>query len=594
MFRPTGHPFRAVIAVGLAALSILLVANAYVRYRASQQLLGASRWVEHTRAVSAQLQTVGSLLKDAETGQRGYLLTGDDGYLAPYRTAIRQLPGALRTLLGMISDNARQTQDMTRLEELSASKINELGRTIQLYQQGHPEAARAIVETNLGQNTMDDIRSTLDEMDATERILLTQREQSLRGVEAKERVGRILDLSIGLLALIAFGWAMYRMEAVRERSMVAIAESEEWLSTTLGSIGDAVIATDGHGNVRFLNRVATDLIQYSQSAAAGRPLPEVFQIYNETTRERAENPVAKAMATGKVVGLANHTVLVRPDGSEIAIDDSAAPILDREGNITGVVLVFRDVSAQREVEKAMRISEKLATAGKLAATVAHEINNPLEAAANLLYLLSDDSGLTEEGRSYLKLAEEQLSRVSHITRQTLAFYRDPRQPQPLLLKSVCERILDLYRPRFKNKSLQVDSHLEDNLRVFGTEGELAQVISNLVTNAIDATPQNGAVNIRVARGTDHQGVITVSDNGSGIAPQNVNKVFEPFFTTKKDVGTGLGLWVSKEIVEKLGGTIEATSPGENQGATFLVSLPLYDEESASSISGPGESAVAPG
>ena len=575
-----GRPIRAVVTLGLAALCVLLVANALVTYRATQQLIGASHWVEHTLAVDSQLQVVGSLVKDAETGQRGYLLTGDPGYLDPYSAAVQQLPSALQALGDMTADNPDQVQNVQQLKELTASKLAELRNTVELYQQGHADAARAMVQTNVGRNKMEEIRATLARMGANERKLLTQRQQSLQNVELKERIALILGLTIGLLAIVTLGWALHRMALVEERATAEVRESEEWLATTLGSIGDAVIATDANGHVRFMNPVAEELTLFKQSAAQGLPLNQVFPIFNETTREVTESPVEKAIATGKIVGLANHTVLVRGDGSEIAIDDSAAPILDRSGKITGVVLVFRDVSAQRQVEKAMRISEKLAATGKLAATVAHEINNPLEAAANLLFLMRDDAGLSPEGVQYLKLAEEQLARVAHITKQTLAFYRDPRQPEPLLLSAVCERIIDLYRPRFKNKGLELNAEYDNGLRVFATEGEVSQVISNLVANAIDATKPKGSVAIRVARGNDHQGVISVSDDGCGIAVQNAVRIFEPFFTTKKDVGTGLGLWVSKEIVEKLGGTIEVTSDGENRGATFAVSLPLYDSQKA--------------
>jgi PAS domain S-box-containing protein len=582
--RPASRSIRAVVSFGLAALCLLLLANAVARYRATEQLLSASQWVEHTLAVDTQIQTVGSLLRDAETGQRGYLISDQAEYLQPYQAAIRELPAALRTLSDMTSDNPAQVKSMQRLQVLTNNKLAELANTVELYQHGHPEEARAVVKTNLGKNDMDEIRVTLAEMDKTERILLSQR-QTLRGVEVKEQTSLILGLGLGLLAVIAFGWALYRIETVRQRATVAILESEEWLSTTLGSIGDAVIATDAEGNVRFMNRVAQDLTHRTQSGAQGRPLKEVFPIFNEVTRAIAESPVEKAIATGTVVGLANHTVLVRSDGSEIAIDDSAAPILDRFGKITGVVLVFRDVTEQRQIEKAMRISEKLAATGKLAATVAHEINNPLEAAANLLYLMGDDTGLSAETKHYLKLAEEQLSRVSHITRQTLAFYRDPKEPEPLGLSNVCDRIVQLYGPRFKNKAMQVSTQLDQDVVVFGTEGELMQVLSNLVTNAIDATKQNGTMRLSVERDGDHQGIISVSDDGCGIAAKDLPKVFEPFFTTKKDVGTGLGLWVSKEIVEKFGGTIAVSSPGENQGATFTIALPLYDAESEPRPSG---------
>lgn len=580
MQQKVSHPVRIGTVVGLIALCVVMLVNALLRYRATQQLLDANRQIEHTLAVEAQLENIGALLRDAETGQRGYLLTGQESYLQPYEVATQQLPAAMQRLGGMVADNPEQVKNVERLQNLTTSKLAELRNTVERYRQGHPDAARDLIQSNLGKRFMDEIRSTLANMDQIERNLLAQRKQSLKDVEFKEDVGLATGLFIGMLALIAFGWALDRIEIVRQRSTAALIESEEWLSTTLSSIGDAVIATDRDGSVRFLNPVAQRVTQCSQENAQGRPLREVFPIFNELTRQPAENPVDKVLATGLVVGLANHTVLVRPDGSEVAIDDSAAPILDRAGEVVGVVLVFRDVSHQREIEKAMRISEKLAAAGKLAATVAHEINNPLEAASNLLYLLRDEV-LSPDGRDYLKMAEEQMLRVSHIARQTLAFYRDPRHPAPLVLNAVCGRILELYRPRLANKKLHVSAEYAQEVVVFGTEGELTQVISNLISNAIDAVNYEGTVTVKVATGSDGKGFLSVSDDGSGIAPENIGKIFEPFFTTKKDVGTGLGLWVSKEIVEKLGGSITVRSAGKGQGATFSVTLPLYAREQSS-------------
>ena len=556
-----------------------MLANGVVRYRSSQQVLRANRWVEHTLAVNVQLQSVGSLLRDAETGQRGYLLTGNEGYLEPYENAVRQLPTGLARLREMILDNPEQSGNMQRLEELSSRKVTELQRTIDLYRSGKPDAARSIVLSNFGQHDMDEIRSVLAQMAQVEGNLLAERKKTLSNVEFRENVSLAISLFACILAVLAFGWAINRLEIVRERSTAALRESEEWLSTTLSSIGDAVIATDREGKVRFLNPVAQRATHFSQQAAEGRPLREVFPIFNEVTRQPTENPVDKVIATGNVVGLANHTVLVRPDGSEIAIDDSAAPILDREGKVSGVVLVFRDVSHQRDIEKAMRISEKLAATGKLAATVAHEINNPLEAASNLLYLMRDE-GLSSDGRNYLSMAEQQLMRVSHIARQTLAFYRDPRQPEALDLGAVCDRIVDLYRPRFANRNVEVTTEYQPDVQIFGTEGEVTQVISNLISNALDAVGNDGSVAVQVAR-EEGKAKLTVSDNGGGIMPENLVRIFEPFFTTKKDVGTGLGLWVSKEIVGKLGGTILAASGGKDQGASFSVELPLYVQDRAS-------------
>ena len=220
-----GRPIRAVVTLGLAALCVLLLANAFVTYRATQQLIGASHWVEHTLAVDSQLQVVGSLVKDAETGQRGYLLTGDPGYLDPYSAAGQQLPSALQALGDMTADNPDQVQNVQQLKELTASKLAELRNTVELYEQGHADAARAMVQTNVGRNKMEEIRATLARMEAAERKLLTQRQQSLQNVELKERIALILGLTIGLLAIVTLGWALHRMALVEERATAEVRES---------------------------------------------------------------------------------------------------------------------------------------------------------------------------------------------------------------------------------------------------------------------------------------------------------------------------------------------------------------------------------
>ena len=252
-------------------------------------------------------------------------------------------------------------------------------------------------------------------------------------------------------ALLIYGGMLSRETRKAESAAAAVREQKEWLNTTLRSIGDAVIVTDASCIVVLLNDVAVSLTGCPGDEATGMPLRQVFPIFNEATHETAEDPVAKAIRLGTVVGLANHTVLRRRDGTEIAIDDSAAPIRNAQGELIGVVLVFRDMTSQRNLDVTLRNADKLATAARFAATLAHEINNPLEAVMNSLFLLNQERGLSVEGRHYLSLSEHELSRVAAVARQTLTFYKDTTSPEPVDIPVMLEQILALYGQRLEKR-----------------------------------------------------------------------------------------------------------------------------------------------
>ena len=220
---------------------------------------------------------------------------------------------------------------------------------------------------------------------------------------------------------------------------------EQWLNTTFRSIGDAVIACDPEGKVVFMNRVAEQLTGWKEAEAHGLPLSEIFVIHNQRTRVIVENPVDVVRRSGKIVGLANHTILVSKDGKEFHIDDSAAPILDANSRMIGIVLVFRDISERHAAELALTRAEKLASAGRLAAAIAHEVNNPLEGLVNLIYLARGDQDI-ERIRGHLTEADRELQRIAHITRQSLGFYRENSSAG--LLSRCCDpAVFDFYASR---------------------------------------------------------------------------------------------------------------------------------------------------
>jgi len=363
-----------------------------------------------------------------------------------------------------------------------------------------------------------------------------------------------------------------------------IAEQRELLHVTLRSIGDAVIATDKEGTVTFLNPAAETLTGIELAHAKGRNTLEVFPIVNEHTDKPAENPVKKVLEVGHVVGLANHTALVREDGTRTPIEDSAAPIRDANGKLFGVVLVFRDVSRDRKAGEAMRRAERLAAAGRLSAAMAHEINNPLQAVASLLYMSRTTPGLPNTVEQQLSLADQELQRVAHITQQTLGFYRESRARESIDMPILVESVLTLYSNKLKSKDIRIERRFGDCPQLQAVSGELKQVISNLVANAADAVHNHGTISITLGR-VEQAGhamlQIMVEDDGPGVPPEYKPRLFEPFFTTKRDVGTGLGLWLTKEIVERHNGRIEFVPRVNGEpGAAFSILLPGSSNVSA--------------
>lgn len=571
---------RFSVIAGFAVLLAVLVANAFVtRRRLGVQDADEAR-VSRARQVLYDLSETELLLTEAETGQRGFLYTGNPNYLAPYTNAVAQVRPHIDTLAELTADNPREQQLVAELRIVSAAKLAELARTISLYQSGNVDAAKGIVLSHAGLLHMDEIRHVVDQLMQEETKVEAQRvgvyQSSVRGTIRSIYLASLLA-TIGLVTLAYY---ILREMRLREKHAQEIRSREQWFRVTLTSIGDAVIATDQHGKVTFLNPVAEKLTGTRLAQSLGKPIGEVFPIFNESTKQPVEDPVKKVLELGHVVGLANHTVLQNSDGRLIPIEDSAAPIRDDLNHLLGVVLVFRDVTSERKAQELMRKTEKLAAAARISATVAHEINNPLEAVVNLVYIAKRSGENLPVVVQSLNLAEQELDRVAHLTRQTLGFYRESNVPEQIEISELIDAVLRLYSNRLKNKNITVVRDFADCPTLWGVAGELKQVVSNLVSNAADAAPDHGTIVMRSRCFQDGRGTVVqldVEDDGPGVSRENVDRIFEPFFTTKEDVGTGLGLWISKEIVNRHGGSIAVRPRGENgesRGAAFTVTLPL--------------------
>jgi PAS domain S-box-containing protein len=540
--------------------------------------------VDRSDQVIAHTNLLLRLMVDEETGLRGFLLTHNPVFLEPLHEADQQLPAEF-AILASSAHSPKQLQRIQLLEQEHSRWDQDARQEIQ--SPPNPWEIEGLMLTR--KQSMDNIRAKANEILQSEDATRNRRSAFALLINRYTRVGLVVTISLAALLLVWETWRLFRVLTAAYNHQIHEIKStaeesyarEQWLNTTLRSIGDAVIACDCDGNVVFMNLIAEQLTGWPEPEAQGRSLHEVFPIFNEETRAAVENPVDKVRRLGTIVGLANHTFLVSRDGTEICIDDSGAPIRNTAGRMIGIVLVFRDITERRLSEGALMRAEKLAAAGRLAASVAHEVNNPLEGLTNLIYIARRTDSL-DEIRQLLGQAEDELTRIAHITRQSLGFYRETTMPTQFKPAKIVREVTDFYASRAASLGILFVVNAATETEVLGTAGELRQILSNLLANSLDACSSGHIIRIEANSAIDPRdparaGVrITVADTGAGILPEHLEAIFEPFFTTKKDIGTGLGLWVSRELVEKHGGTLRvrsSTAP-DRSGTVFSLFLPL--------------------
>jgi PAS domain S-box-containing protein len=339
---------------------------------------------------------------------------------------------------------------------------------------------------------------------------------------------------------------------------------------------DAVISTDMRGVIRTWNRGAERVFGYTGEEAVGKNISMM-------ALPEQENFLRKQIASALTTGNMQTEIGARRKSGEIAtVHLSLSMMRGESGDPTGVVGVALDISDQKRAEALLRNTERMAAMGRLAATIAHEINNPLESVTNVFYLLSRHSSLDQVAKEYLSIAEAELKRISHIVKQTLGFYRETEHPIAVKLSGVLDSVFELYEHRGDKLGIRLSRSYDFDPIVQGYPGELRQIFSNLVVNALEAVGEDGQVRMHVYRARDwgrggREGVkISIADNGPGIAASNQGHLFEPFFTTKGERGTGLGLWVTLGMVQKHKGTIRvrtSTSPRQH-GTVFSIFLPI--------------------
>ena len=346
--------------LGLAALILslaMLGLISYLSYQNWRRFHQSSADAEQTRKILSLSQELLDHLRDAETGQRGFLLTGRQEYLAPYESSAAEVPRTLQQLAELCRNRDDQPRRIAELRSLSGEKLAELRQTVELRRASGPALALSVVLSDRGKQIMDRIRLVSRDLERKEDNRLRSFAAALQAQAQQTRLltlfgAAVLTVLVGgaFVALRRAGAQRDRLIGELERSRDTTVEIRDLLQTTLYSIGDGVITTDSHGNVRMMNAVAERLTGFSEQESLGKPIESVFHIVNEHTRAVVESPVRRVLRDGQVVGLANHTVLISKSGSDVPLDDSGAPIRLRDGSMDGAVLVFRDVSERRRAE----------------------------------------------------------------------------------------------------------------------------------------------------------------------------------------------------------------------------------------------------
>src|SRR6266480_8050339 len=359
----------------------------------------------------------------------------------------------------------------------------------------------------------------------------------------------------------------------RSRAETQADEVRQELAAIVTSSEDAIISFTVDGFVTSWNRGAEALYGYSAAEIIGRPLSVLVPSDRIGELEQNLDRLNREERVGSY-----ETERVHKSGTRLQVLLSVSPIRNEKGELSGASAIARDISQRKRTEEALRRNERLATAGRLTAAIAHEIRNPLEALTNLVYLARRDANGRDE---YLRLAEQEIGRLDAIAQQALGFVREATSPEPLHAGKILEEVLQLYLRKLQANRVAVDRHCGEGLEIRGYPGELRQLISNLILNAMESMPGGGRLRLRVVRAHEYSGDqrsgvrITIADTGNGIKPIDLPHIFEPFHTTKKDHGTGLGLWLAYGTVQKHGGWIRVASRTNSgsSGTVFAVFLP---------------------
>jgi PAS domain S-box-containing protein len=556
-------------------------------------------WADHSYQVLVQSSRCQNQVNKMQNEVRGFVITGDHTFVASLEGQAVDINAAFTRLKDLVQDNPPQVE---KAQALIGAKDVWLTHLRNIAAQQPLPPAENSARTVQARSLMDEVVIKFDDFNGVEEQLREQRVDGVRKMKAfliyaGGGLFIVLSMSVGELVRRHFTrLATEHRVALRtiEQRQTELEEQKEWFRVTLSSIGDGVIVTNHEGRVVFMNSEAEELTEWRSAEASLKPLSEIFKIINEDTRGAVEDPVEKVFREKKVVGLANHTLLISQRGREWPIEDSAAPIYDATGKILGAVLVFHNATVMRSAQKALRIhSEELEkkvaertlhlqqTVMELEAfsyTISHDLRSPLRAMQGFAQALAEDYAetLDDTGKNYLRRIQNAAERLDRLIQDLLAYTRISREDTtlvPLDLDKFVRDIVEHY-PNFQPPAPQIE--ITNTLpRVMGREAALTQVISNLLGNAVKFVPTGAEPRIKVW--ADERGRMVrlwIEDNGIGIAARDFDRIFQMFIQVNEPAlygGTGVGLAIVKKAVQSMQGAVGLES-AEGKGSKFWVDL----------------------
>jgi PAS domain S-box-containing protein len=353
-----------------------------------------------------------------------------------------------------------------------------------------------------------------------------------------------------------------------------LSDARHRLAAIVESSDDAIMSKNLSGIITSWNQAAERIFGYSEEEIVGQ---SILKLIPEDLRFEEET-ILKKIQSGERI---DHyeTVRLTKKGERLHVSLTISPLKDASGKVIGASKVLRNVTDRKQLERSLLQAEKIAATGRMAASIAHEINNPLESVLNLIYLARTNISDREDAVGFLTTAESELIRVSHIAKQTLGYYREHSAAVEVTLPGLVRDALSIYGPKLTAAGVQIQTKFNCNLPIVLRKGEMMQVISNLITNAVYAMPSGGTLTASVEEATegDREGLLlSIEDTGEGIPAANVKRIFEPFFTTRNSTGTGIGLWVAKQFIEGHEGRIavESRVGSASHGTRMSIFLPF--------------------